>query len=150
LKNQAPADTGYSGTPLLKKLGVKEGSRVAVVNAPRGFVASLPDLPSGAMVSQRGSTKADVIVWFVKSSRDLATIASVIDRMPPVAGMLWAAWPKKASGVVTDLTEDVIRAAALRAGLVDTKVCAIDQTWSGLRLSRRTTKPGLRSQRPRA
>ena len=128
---------GYSGTPLLKKLGVKEGSRVAVMKPPAGFVDSLPELPFGATLSQGGRAKADVIVWFVKSSADLAGIASAIDRMPDGSGMLWAAWPKKASGVVTDLTEDVIRAAALRAGLVDTKVCAINDVWSGLRLNRR-------------
>ncbi|HVD59493.1 MAG TPA: DUF3052 family protein [Gemmatimonadaceae bacterium] len=132
---------GYSGTPLLKKLGVKEGSRVAVIKPPAGFVDSLPELPFGATLSHRGRAKADVIVWFVMSSADLAGIASAIDRMPDGSGMLWAAWPKKASGVKTDLTEDVIRVAALRAGLVDTKVCAIDETWSGLRLSRRKSQP---------
>lgn len=130
---------GYSGTPLLKKLGVKEGTRTAVINAPPGFVDSLDELPMGATLAQRGKTKADVIVWFIKSSRDLATIASAIDRMPAGRGMLWVAWPKKASGVVTDLNEDGIRAVALRTGLVDTKVCAIDNVWSGLRLSRRKT-----------
>jgi hypothetical protein len=128
---------GYSGTPLLKKLGVVEGRRMAVMNAPPGFVESLPDLPFGATISTNGRAKADVIVWFIKSSRDLAKIATAISRMPEGSGMLWAAWPKRASGISTDLTEDVIRAAALRAGLVDTKVCAIDDTWSGLRLSRR-------------
>lgn len=137
---------GDSGTPLLKKLGVREGTRMAVIDAPRGFAQSLPTLPRGAKLSQRGASDADVIVWFIKSSPELATIPSVIDRMPPGSGMLWVAWPKEASGVVTDLTEDVIRAAALRAGLVDTKVCAIDDTWSGLRLSRRKapkqTEPG--------
>jgi hypothetical protein len=130
---------GYSATPLLKKLGVTEGRRLAVINAPRGFVESLPDLPSGATVSATGRAKADVIVWFVKSSRDLAKISSAIARMPDGTGMLWAAWPKKASGIASDLNEDVIRAAALRVGLVDTKVCAIDNVWSGLRLSRRKT-----------
>jgi len=130
---------GYSGTPLLKKLGVLEGRRMAVINGPKGFVESLPDLPFGATVSSTGRAKADVIVWFIKSSRDLAKISGAIARMPDGSGMLWAAWPKKASGIQSDLTEDVIRAAALRAGLVDTKVCAIDETWSGLRLSRRRT-----------
>ncbi|HUQ20391.1 MAG TPA: DUF3052 family protein [Gemmatimonadaceae bacterium] len=128
---------GYSGTPLLKKLGVKEGSRFAVIKPPSGFVDSLPELPFRATLIQRGSAKADVIVWFIKSSAELAGIATAIDRMPYDGGMLWVAWPKKASGVKTDVTEDVIRGVALRAGLVDTKVCAIDETWSGLRLSRR-------------
>jgi hypothetical protein len=131
---------GYSGTPLLQKLGVREWSRVAVIKPPPGFVSSLPALPIGAKLSQRGASEADVIVWFIKSSAELDSIDDAIGRMPPGAGMLWVAWPKKASGVKTDLTEDVIRGAALRAGLVDTKVCAIDETWSGLRLSRRKTK----------
>jgi len=112
---------------------------MAVINAPKGFVESLPDLPFSATVTTTGRAKADVIVWFIKSSRDLAKISSAIARMPDGSGMLWAAWPKRASGIPSDLTEDVIRAAALRAGLVDTKVCAIDDTWSGLRLSRRKT-----------
>jgi len=129
--------SGYSGTPLLQKLGVREGSRMAVIKPPSGFVHSLPSLPIGATLSQRGASEADVIVWFIKSSRELEHIGSAIERMPPSSGMLWVAWPKKASGVVTDLTEDVIRGVALEAGLVDTKVCAIDETWSGLRLSRR-------------
>ncbi len=128
---------GYSGTPLLQKLGVREGSRIAVIKPPPGFVHSLPRLPIGATFSQRGTSEADVIVWFIKTSRELHNIGSAIERMPPTSGMLWVAWPKKASGVATDLTEDVIRGVALGAGLVDTKVCAIDETWSGLRLSRR-------------
>ena len=131
---------GYSGTPLLQKLGVREWSRIAVIQPPPGFVSSLPDLPIGAKLSQRGNGEADVIVWFIKSSRELESIEDAIGRMPASAGMLWVAWPKKASGVKTDLTEDVIRGAALRAGLVDTKVCAIDETWSGLRLNRRRNK----------
>jgi len=128
---------GYSGTPLLQKLGVREGSRMAVIKPPPGFVHSLPPLPIGATLSQRGTSEADVIVWFIKSSRELEHIGSAIERMPPASGMLWVAWTKKASGIVTDLTEDVVRGAALRVGLVDTKVCAIDETWTGLRLSRR-------------
>lgn len=110
---------------------------MAVIKPPSGFVHSLPALPIGATLSQRGTSEADVIVWFVNSSRELEQLGSAIERMPPTSGMLWVAWPKKASGVVTDLTEDVIRGVALEAGLVDTKVCAIDETWSGLRLSRR-------------
>ncbi len=81
--------------------------------------------------------EADVIVWFIMSSDELGSLSAAMERMPPGGGMLWVAWPKKSSKIVSDLTEDVIRGAALRAGLVDTKVCAIDETWSGLRLSRR-------------
>jgi hypothetical protein len=113
---------------------------MAVIRPPRGFVNSLPALPPGATLKQRGTARADVIVWFIKSSRELEQIGGAIERMPPTSGMLWVAWPKKASGIVTDLTEDVVRGAALGAGLVDTKVCAIDEIWSGLRLSRRKVK----------
>ena len=113
---------------------------MAVIKPPPEFVHSLPALPKGATLSQRGRSEADVIVWFIKSSRELELIGTAIERMPLTSGMLWVAWPKKASGVTTDLTEDVVRGAALRAGLVDTKVCAIDEIWSGLRLSRRKQK----------
>jgi hypothetical protein len=110
---------------------------MALIDAPSGLAESLPELPLSATLKQRGTTEADVIVWFIMSSRELQSLGSAIKRMPPTSGMLWVAWPKRASKIATDLTEDVIRAAALRAGLVDTKVCSIDDTWSGLRLSRR-------------
>ena len=110
---------------------------MALIDAPGGFAESLPMLPLGATLKERGAAEADVILWFIMSSSELGSIATVMKRMPHAGGMLWVAWPKKSSKVATDLTEDVIRAAALRAGLVDTKVCSIDDTWSGLRLSRR-------------
>ncbi|HEY4954246.1 MAG TPA: DUF3052 domain-containing protein [Gemmatimonadaceae bacterium] len=130
---------GYSGTGLLSKLGVKEGSRLALIKAPAGFAEWLPALPSGASLRQRGA-EADVIILFVKARSDLKTIGVAMRRMPAEGGMLWVAWPKKASGIVTDLSEDFVRGAGLAIGLVDTKVCAIDDTWSGLRFSRRKTK----------
>jgi hypothetical protein len=110
---------------------------MALIDAPKGFAESLPGLPLGATLSQRGMTQADVIVWFIMSSNELKSLDSAMKRMPPASGMLWVAWPKRSSKIASDLTEDIIRAAALKAGLVDTKVCAIDETWSGLRLSRR-------------
>jgi hypothetical protein len=131
---------GYSGTPLLSKLGVREGSRLALINSPAGFTEWLPALPTGARVSQRGTGEADVIVLFVMSRSDLKAIGAAMKRMPAGGGMLWVAWPKKASKIVTDLSEDVVRGVGLSVGLVDTKVCAIDDTWSGLRFSRRKTK----------
>lgn len=131
---------GYSGTPLLSKLGVREGSRLALIKAPGGFSKWLPALPNGASVTERGAGEADVIVLFVLSQRDLKSLVVAMRRMPPCSGMLWVAWPKKASKIVTDLSEDVIRGAGLSLGLVDTKVCAIDETWSGLRFSRRKPK----------
>lgn len=121
---------GYSGTPLLQKLGIKEGHKVSLVGAPAGF--DLGVLPAGAALQTRGL--ADVIVLFVKQRAKLVEeIARLRPRMEQ-AGGLWIAWPKKASGVATDLVEDTIREVALPTGLVDNKVCAIDETWSGLRL----------------
>jgi hypothetical protein len=127
---------GYSGTPLPKKLGIKEGHRVALVHSPAGFEKTLGDLP-GAVALQSGLTGTaplDVILAFVTRRADLEQqLSSIRRRMAPAAG-LWVAWPKKASGVPTDMTEDVVREIALPTGLVDNKVCAIDETWSGLRL----------------
>lgn len=129
---------GYSGTPLPQKLGIKVGikgaQRIAVVGAPRGF--ALGALPPGTVLQRTLAGKAplDVLVVFVTRRADLvARIAACRPRMQPAAG-LWIAWPKKASGVATDITEDTIREVALPTGLVDNKVCAIDEIWSGLRL----------------
>jgi len=126
---------GYSGTPLVKKLGVKPGYHVALVGAPDDFPALLAPLPEGASVrgDSRGRGPLDVIIFFTPDLSTLtAGFAGLVGRLSP-AGGLWVAWPKKASGVRTDLTEDVVRAVGLDAGLVDNKVCAVDETWSGLR-----------------
>ena len=126
---------GYSGTPLAKKLGIKAHSRVALVNAPPGFADTLADLPEGVSLanSVRGRESFDLILLFCRDSSHLDQwFAKLADRLSP-AGGLWVAWPKKASGVRTDLTEDVVRAVGLDAGLVDNKVCAVDETWSALR-----------------
>jgi len=115
---------GYSGTPLPKKLGVKEGSRVRVVG----------DAPSGlGIVSSPKAERYDVIVVFATERAELARQFKAQLRVLEQNGGLWAAWPKKSSGVTTDITEDTVRAVALPMGLVDNKVCAIDETWSGLR-----------------
>lgn len=126
---------GYSGTPLPQKLGIKANYRVALLNAPTDFDRTLGELPPEVeMAPKLADGRAhDVIVFFTKSRRELAQkFASVARRLQP-AGGLWISWPKKASGVQTDLTEDVVREIGLAAGLVDNKVCAVDQTWSGLR-----------------
>lgn len=132
-----PPAAGYSGTPLPTKLGIKEGHRVAVLDAPEGFALALP---TGATLQRGlgGRAKAppllDVIVAFVQRR---AALVRQIDACRPrmqQTGGLWIAWPKKSSGVATDLVEDAIREVALPTGLVDNKVCAIDATWSGLRL----------------
>lgn len=128
---------GYSGTPLPKKLGVKAGSLVVVVNMPDGFVAQLGAMPLGARLSTRAVGSPDLVVWFARSKRELDGRVASIGALVATGGGLWIAWPKKASGVVTDLTEDVVRGAGLAHGLVDYKVCAIDATWSGLKFARR-------------
>ncbi len=125
---------GYSGTPLPKKLGIKDGHRVALVGAPPGF--SLGSLPAGVALGHglRGKQPLDVLVVFVKARAELVRALPALRARMAQAGGLWIAWPKKSSGVATDMTEDVVRDVALPTGLVDNKVCAIDDTWSGLRL----------------
>ena len=128
---------GYSATPLAKKLGIGEGDDVAFPNAPDGFRATLGELPDGVRVKARATGPLDVIVFFVTRRAELERRFERLETaMTPAAGF-WVAWPKRASGVETDMTEDVAREIALERGLVDNKVCAIDETWSGLRLVRR-------------
>lgn len=130
---------GYSGTPLAKKLGIKEGATVALVGAPDSLDGDLAPLPDGVDVRRRAG-KADVAVAFFTERAELERrIAALAQHVHP-AGGLWIAWPKKASGVPTDITEDTIREVALPLGVVDNKVCAIDDTWSGLRLVWRLTR----------
>jgi hypothetical protein len=126
---------GYSGTPLAKKLGIQEGHRLVLLDAPAHFASSLEPLPPVRIDhSLRGKDPIDVAVAFVKKRLDLEKrVAAVHPRLAP-AGGLWIAWPKKASKVPTDITEDVIRDVVLPRGLVDNKVCAIDDVWSGLRV----------------
>jgi hypothetical protein len=119
---------GYSGTPLPKKLGIKPGHRVMVLNAPSGFALE------GVRAVTRAAGKADVILSFHTERRELERRLPVLrERMEQAAG-LWIAWPKKAAKLPTDLTEDVVRELALANRLVDNKVAAIDEVWSGLRL----------------
>jgi hypothetical protein len=125
---------GYAGTPLPQKLGIKEGHLVGTIEAPRGFATTLGALPTGARVVENAAAKRDVVIAFVRRRAELEAGLPGWTRAIHPAGALWIAWPKKASGVVTDLVEDTIRDVALPTGLVDNKVCAIDATWSGLRL----------------
>jgi hypothetical protein len=127
---------GYSGTPLPQKLGLKEGHRAAFLHAPKSFAAALGSLPAGVRATRGlgGSAPLDVLVFFVKQRAELERqLPALRRRMADHAG-LWIAWPKKSSGVATDMNEHVVRQVALPTGLVDNKVCAIDETWSGLRL----------------
>jgi hypothetical protein len=126
---------GYSGTPLPQKLGIKPGHRVLLLSAPEPFEdETLGELPDGVTVAHRLAGKADVIVSFHTARADLAKrMPRLREAMEPAAG-LWIAWPKRASKVETDLTEDLVRELALANTLVDNKVAAIDAIWSGLRL----------------
>jgi hypothetical protein len=132
---------GYSGTPLARKLGIRPGDSFALLSAPEGF--AIDDLPPGVDVSLRATPACDVIVSFHTRRSDLTRRFAALMRALVVDGGLWVAWPKRASGVDTDITEDVVREVALPTGMVDNKVCAIDHTWSGLRLVlRKELRPG--------
>jgi len=126
---------GYSGTPLPQKLGIKPGGRVALMNSPAGATAALDEVLAATPVvtGLGGKAPFDVIILFCTSQKDLARgFAKAAAKLADDGG-LWIAWPKKSSGVTTDLSENTIREVGLAAGLVDNKVCAIDETWSGLR-----------------
>jgi hypothetical protein len=128
---------GYSGTPLPQKLGIREGSRVLVLGAPRDFGQTLGQLPAGARILTRAG-EAAVIVLFTRALADLQRrFATALKSLAAEGGGLWVAWPKKAAKVLTDLDENKVRAVGLDHGLVDNKVCAIDGVWSGLRFARR-------------
>jgi hypothetical protein len=131
------SNTGYSETHLSKKLGIKAGTRVALIAAPAELTALLEPLPKGVRLHRRLASNIDLIVFFVTGRSQLDARFDRLETAFARDGALWVAWPKRASGVKTDLTENVIREIALGRGLVDTKVCAISDVWSGLRLVRR-------------
>ena len=131
------ATAGYSGTPLPKKLGIKQGTRLAAVHAPDGFDAALGELPAEVERSSRLAAEVDVVVAFYTSRKALAAEWPKLTEAAAPNGTIWVAWPKKASKMPTDITEDVLRELLLPSGWVDNKVCAIDDTWSGLRFALR-------------
>lgn len=136
MTTQAPSSAGYSGTPLHRKLGIKHDSRVLIQAAPEGF--AIPDVPASATMHSRATGSAyDVIVAFCPDRARLEKrFAPLVERLV-TAGALWIAWPKRASGVASDLTDNVVREVGLARGLVDVKVAAIDATWSGMKFVRR-------------
>lgn len=135
-KKARPVPTaGYSGTPLIDKLGIKRGARMRLVSAPDNFSGLLGTMPEGARIISSGPL--DFSILFVKEKSQLVKgFPRLRDRLES-NGMLWVAWPKKTSAEKTDLTEGVVRTVGLELGLVDVKVCAIDATWSGLKFVRR-------------
>jgi hypothetical protein len=126
---------GYSGTPLWKKLGFKPGMKIALLQAPAHYASLMADAPEGLSFSKTAKA-SDAIHLFISDTKGLADIVRLAEHLPP-ASMLWVSWPKLSSKLSTGLREDDIRKTALASGLVDIKVCALDQDWSGLKLTRR-------------
>src|SRR5688572_21829901 len=124
---------GYSGTPLIKKLGIKEGFRVALVNSPKGFQKELGPLPDKGKFAPCVTNSLDVILLFVNSEAELRRKFLLLAGNLVANGMLWVAWPKKSSGVDTDLSFTNVQRIGLDAGLVDVKICAVNDVWSGLK-----------------
>lgn len=127
------SSAGYSGTPLPRKLGIKPGTRLGLIGAPEDFELTLGGLPDRVTIRRSARGPLDVIVAFFTQRASLERRLPALPAALEPSGGLWISWPKRASGVTTDLTETVIRELGLAAGLVDNKVCAIDDTWSGLR-----------------
>jgi hypothetical protein len=125
---------GYSATPLAKKLGIKSSAKVMLVNVPDHYLQLFTDLPADICFVDAGDLKKDVIHFFTQQRHEFLTILPQLMQQIKPDGMIWVSWPKKASKVVTDITEDIIRNFAIKIGLVDIKVCAVDEVWSGLKL----------------
>lgn len=134
LKGAKAAPAGYSGTPLVKKLGIKAGVVVRPIGAPQGYRDLLAPLPPDVRFVTRVSTDTDLIHLFTTRASALAQELGVLRATMRPDAVIWVSWPKKAAKVPTDVTEDVVRAVALPLGLVDVKVCAVDAVWSGLKL----------------
>ena len=130
----ARAATGYSGTPLAQKLGIKEGTRLLPLNAPPEYGDFLGRLPPGAVMTRRGGVTVDIVHLFADRSAELRRHLSALRRQLRPDAAIWVSWPKRTSKVPTDITEDVIRDVALPMGFVDIKVCAVTDVWSCLKL----------------
>ena len=133
-----PKTVGYSGTPLAKKLGIKENSRVHLIGAPAEYVRLIAPLPPGVTFQSKATASTDIAHVFVTREADLARHVGALRKALRSDAAVWVSWPKKASGVATSMTEQTIRDVALPLGFVDVKVCAVDEVWSGLKLVVRT------------
>ncbi len=125
---------GYSGTPLAKKLGIKSGFHISLINAPEYYLQLFTDLPADLYFENNEALTIDLIHFFTKNRDEYETLLPGLKKRIKPNGIIWVSWPKKASKVPTDITEDIIRVFAIQTGLVDIKVCAVDDTWSGLKL----------------
>ena len=125
---------GYSGTPLATKLGIKSRMVVRVVNAPADYAALVDPLPDGVIISSKAAKELDLVHIFTKSRSELLELLMTYQKKIKQNGVIWVSWPKKASGISSEVTEDTVREVALPLGLVDIKVCAVDDIWSGLKL----------------
>ena len=125
---------GYSGTPLVKKLGIREGTKLFLANAPKEYLKLVSPLPEGVKIASHMSGDTDVVhIFATKEDHLTKTLRASLAKLKQ-DGMIWVSWPKKSAKVPTDITEDTIRKLALPLGLVDVKVCAVDDVWSGLKL----------------
>ena len=134
LYNFIMVDVGYSGTPLIKKLGIKESLSLLILNAPKEYKSWLGELPKGAKLVAKAKPPLEAVHLFVTEGLELDAMLSKLRNELKQDGFVWVSWPKKSSKVPTDVTEDVIRAVALPLGFVDVKVCAVSEVWSGLKL----------------
>ncbi len=130
----SPSPAGYSGTPLVRKLGIAEGMVVLTIGAPDNYLDLIAPVPAGVRVTDRAPRKPAFVHLFTASRADIDQRLRRLRKTLVSDGVVWVSWPKKTSGVPTDITEDTIRAVALPLGFVDIKVCAVDETWSGLKL----------------
>src|ERR1700730_14555559 len=124
---------GYSGTTLEKKLGIRENFKIRLINIPDNYFGLFSDFPQNIQIIKDAGIKKNFIHYFTRDSKELCSLLPILKDEIELNGMIWISWPKKSSTILTDLTEDFIRSYALKIGLVDIKVCAVDETWSGLK-----------------
>ncbi len=125
---------GYSGTPLASKLGIKPGMIIHVVNAPGDYVALVDPFPENVVILSRAEHELDLVHVFTESRSELGALLKTFQKKIKQSGIIWVSWPKKSSGIPSEVSENTVREIALPLGLVDIKVCAVDETWSGLKL----------------
>ncbi|WP_318311510.1 DUF3052 domain-containing protein [Flagellimonas crocea] len=128
-----PKTSGYSGTPLAKKLGIKSGFKVKIINEPKGYYTLFSDFPDDLIHLSISTSKKDFIHYFTKSTSELNSDIPLLKQEMEQNGTIWVSWPKKTAKVETDLNGNIVRETGLKNGLVDIKVCAVDETWSGLK-----------------